>query len=129
MLDGDFEEMFNDRLLDNHAISDENSNQLADIIDDAANDSDKDTAETESGSFGADYITIGDETMGGVFGKNKDDFNADVDKLKDELLAIKPIVPKRISGIEGKLNMNNNILYERYEHSIKLIMPIQTTAY
>lgn len=117
MLDGDFEEMFNDRLLDNHAISDENSNQLADIIDDAANDSDKDTAETESGSFGADYITIGDETMGGVFGKNKDDFNADVDKLKDELLAIKPIVPKRISGIEGKLNMNNNILYEQYKHS------------
>lgn len=58
-------------------------------------DDDEDMDENATG------VDIGNESLGGIFSKDQQAFDKEIDDIHGGLLAIKPIIPKRV-GIEDK---------------------------
>lgn len=117
MLGGEFEEMFNiqQNQEETPQINDEDTE--VDVVGEPEGD------ETEKGETMIEFDsgTLGDAALGGIFSLEQKDFDERVGQLKDDLLATKPTMPKRITGTGGiknrfirKTAINSRNLTPRY---------------
>lgn len=76
-------------LYDEQNVSIDKENQSLQLFDD-------DEKRTDNNAVG-----LCSGTLGGIFGKTQDDFNKSVENMQDELISTRPMIPKRITTLEG----------------------------